>query len=340
MNLRTAILILLFLLLGLTAYWASTRNNNDTTNFEVSETNFNVEDFSVVHEVRLEDRNERKIVLKRDGKNWRVNGDHLARKSAVSEMLRTFTKIKVRYVVNSAAKQNVIDGIEKAGVTVTLLDKNGKRVRKYDVGDSTLDGEGSYMIMDGSKTPYATEVKGVFGIIRPRLYMRVPDWRDWTVFSHKNKDVKSISVNYPTQRKNSFVLEEDGNLNFKLKPFYPLTHKINKPLNQSIALSYVNLFQNLGGEGITMNDRYRDSLNTTVPFAQIEVNDKKVGTHKVKFFPIIPESFNNKEGLLITPPVERYMVIMNDTSDLYTVQQRVVGQVLWGYDFFYENKKE
>jgi len=340
MNKRTALLALAFIVLGLIAWFASTRNDSNKTNFEVSETNFAVEDFSVVHEVRLEDQNARKIVLKRSGKRWKVNGEYLVRQSAVDEMLRTFKKVKVRYVVNKAAKANVLKMFENGGVTVTMLDRNGKKVRKYVVGDSTLDGEGSYMMMDGSKTPYATEVKGLYGIIRPRLYMRTTDWRDWTVFEHEAHNVKRISVNYPTQRKNSFILETDGISKYSVKPYYPLTHKIDKPVNQSVALSYINLYKKLGAEGIDIDNPFRDSLQMTIPFASIEVLTKKDEVQKVNFYPLIPESFKNKEGVLLTPPIERYFVIMNDTSDIYTVQQRVVGQVLWGYDYFYETQKK
>ena len=331
------ILISLLAVLGSASAWYFTTNQN--TNLTGYDFEFAVQDTAAVYKIFLADRNGKKVTLTRlNNVDWQLDGKYKAQPNAVFNLLNTIKRVDLKYRLARNAVPNVVQDMAGEGIKVEIYNKNNDKLKVYYVGGSDADGYGTYMMLEGSNEPYCTHIPGFDGGLRPRYFTDTDDWRDRMIFTLKPEEIKTVSVDYPLQKANSFRLTNDGN-NSKVEPFYSTTPQLQRPPTKGLVESYLSNYKFLGIEGFENHNEKRDSVKTTAPFAYINLVTKKGDSTKLTLYALVPKNshgdvIQNEKGQVT---VERYLT-ESSTGDWVLLQHYVWEKVFWGYPSFYTQR--
>ncbi|MCW5923725.1 MAG: DUF4340 domain-containing protein [Saprospiraceae bacterium] len=326
---RTLLLTALFVLLGVGA-WVALNKKSQTGSRNAWDMQFAVPNTGDIHKIFLADRKGRTALLERNGDHWTYNGKARARPSAISTLLETIAKVNVMYVPTKASEKTMVKSLAGEGIKVEIYNKAGKLLKSYYVGGVTSNELGTYMMMEGSDQPYVTHIPSFVGQLRVRYLLGDDDWMDRTIFSEKPADIQAISVEYPQQRSESFLLEKTDEATYTVKPFFSATPANKNPLRKGVPEAYLLAFENKGAEGYETNNPLRDSVTALVPFAIVTVKKTDGEEKQVRFWPV--EVQQTPEGM---PYVHRYFAEVNQNSFLL-IQEGVFAPVFRGYNFFFE----
>jgi hypothetical protein len=214
---RNTIIILIVLVLAIIAVVLYQMNTTSTIKSE--ESAFAVEDTSLVTKIFIADKNNNSVTLSREGSGqWLVNGRYLAHDVKVASMLSTLHNLSVRAPAPLTSRNSVITrmaGIAKKveiyeyapGFNLFGLIKTGwkeRPVKTYYIGDQTPDNQGTYMLMEGTDSPYIVYIPGFRGFVSARYSPFPTEWRDHTVFKTRFKDIASVEIEYPYEPEKSF----------------------------------------------------------------------------------------------------------------------------------------
>jgi len=201
---RTAI-ILVIVLAAITVFLLLFKNHTNTLDKKFS--NFAVDDTASITKVFMADKDNNTVTLKRlSPANWIINDQYTASKDAMNMLLKTLMSIEVKEPVSKAGTNQVIKllatnstkvEIYQKVYRINLFDKiklfpHEKNTLTYYVGCATQNNMGTYMLIEGAKTPYITFIFGFNGFLTTRYSTLVKDWRDHTILNLKYKQVKSI----------------------------------------------------------------------------------------------------------------------------------------------------
>ncbi|MBK7871403.1 MAG: DUF4340 domain-containing protein [Saprospiraceae bacterium] len=333
---KTLILLISFALFGSVTAWYLLTQQDDKTTLLAKDQRFSIEDSENIYKIFIASKKGEKTTLERKENYWLYNGEYKARPNAIENLLDAITRVQVKYKPPTAAVDNMVKDLATNGLKVELYNNNNKLLKTYYVGGSTADERGTYMIMEGSNQPYVTYIPSWEGNIRFRYNLTGEDWRDKTIFTYKQDDIQSVSIEYPKQRNQSFRLERSGN-GFEIKPFYETTPIVNQPISEGKVEAFLEGFKSLGAEAFENENPRRDSILKLMPFSIIKISSKDGDSTTVRLFPIIPEYDPAVTRLPNADAVERYFLDWNG-QDFMLIQHRVFSKILWGYDFFFEKK--
>ena len=323
---RTTLFLIIFLLLGAAATWYLLSKPDEKTSLAGADRRFKVENTDDIYKIFLADRRGAKTTLERKDGYWLYNGKYTARPNAMDNLLDAISRVEIQYKPPTAAVKNMITSLATEGIKVEIYNKSNKLLKSYYVGGATADELGTYMIIEGAEQPYVASIPGWVGNLRFRYNLTGDDWRDKTVFGEKFENIQSASVEYPKNRNLSFRLEREGKT-YHITPFYETTPLIRRPYKAGSAERYLEGFRSLGAEAFENENPKRDSIQRLVPFSIISLKTTAGKEKMVRLFPLMTDS----------DQVERYLADVNGT-DFMLVQQLVFGKILWGYDFFFEEK--
>ncbi len=327
---KNLLLLLFFVLLGGGAWFALKKNQGKTGSTQNWDMEFAVKDASQIQKIFIADRAGKTATLDRkpDG-TWIYNGKYKARDGAMEILLQTITRINVNYIPPKAAEKNMIKDLVTDAVTVEVYNKKGERIKRYQIGGVTNDERGTFAIMDGAEQPYVVHIPGFVGQLRKRFLLGDDEWRDRYIFLEKPEEIQSVSVDYPTEKFQSFKLEKTGEAQFSVSPLNPATPVSRQPQRKGFAEAYIIQFEKLGAEAFENSHPDRDSIKLNVPFATVSLK-KTTGEEKtVKFFPM--EINLNDRG---EQYVHRYFA-ETSSGDFMLVQDRVFQGVFRGYGYFF-----
>lgn len=334
MNKNTLLLLVAFLGLGgATYYFMSNKNPNST--LTGSDKEFTVPE-NQIYKIFIADRKNNRITLTRQGhsKDWLVNNKFPANKGVLEHTMEVLTKVAVKYMPPRASIENAAKDLAVNGLKVEVYGQNDVPLKKFYIGGTTIDGHGTYMIMEGSEQPYVMHLPSFVGEIRPRFSLDEEAWRDKTVFSEDPDHIKQIEVEYPQNKASSFKITK-GVLNYEVLPFHSAMPRINKPLRNGIARSYFTNYEKVIAEGLDNKNTARDSITKLVPFAVISVQNDKGENNMVRVFPIFEK---DPLGIpLTTKKPERYFAETNK-GDFFLVQDVVFRKLFFDYKTFFEDK--
>jgi len=276
--------------------------------------------------------------LERRGKDWIYNGKYKARPNAMENLLRALTDIQMMYKPADAAVPNMLSDLATRGIKVEIYGDSDSPEKVYYIGGSPADERGTYAILEGAEQPYVTHIPGWEGNLRFRYNLKGDDWRDRSIFSVREKEIESLSLEYPKQRQHSFRLESEG-AGFRVAPFYSLQDKIEDVASSDRIIAFLDGFEQLGAETFRNDHPGRDSIRQLVPFCTIRLKKKNAEEQVVRLFPIFPDNVVydaklNQYEVNAPTQVERYFVDING-EDFLLAQHRLMKDILWSYQSFY-----
>ena len=310
---RTLILLVVFLLLGGGAFWyLSTDDERNKMTLAGSDRDFALEDMSQLHKIFIAGRKgERSTLVRNENGGWDLEGAGPANPHVMEPLLEAIRNVRIKY-----------------------------KPSDYYIGGSTADERGTYIIMDGAEQPYVAEMPGFSGNLSVRFDRYGDEWRDKMLFSEKVEDIKYLSVEYPKQKNQSFILEATGS-DYTVKPFYDITPEIQRPFKEGSVEAYLVNFESVGAEAFRNDYNSRDSILQTIPFCSITLVNTKEDTPRAVFYPIIKEKVttqDRKTGDYVTTGgyLDRYFVLRNQ-QDFMLAQHLVMEKIFWGYASFYQD---
>jgi hypothetical protein len=334
---KTLILSILVLFLGAAAAWYMFSGDKNTT-VSGADRRFAIKNTEEIQKIFLADRAGNTTLLERTGDSWIYNSKWKVRPTAIKNLLEAIRNVEMMYKPSLAAVPNMVKSLAAEGIKVEIYDRQNKLLKAYYVGGATADETGTYMILEGAEQPYVTYIPGWTGNIRYRYSLKGEDWRDRTVMAFTPDEIISVSVEYPKNQNQSFILEKKERT-YEVKPFYALTPQIRKPYRNRSAESYLTGFEQLGAEAFENNNPARDSISQLVPFAIVKIKDAQGEAVEARFHPIFSNTAYqdvNTGKYLSAPPVDRYFAHFPATDDFFLVQDRVFQKIFRPYNFFFE----
>ncbi len=333
MNKKNLILLMVLLITGMVTWFIVNKKGHNT--IKGSDWEFAVKDTTNIGKIFIADRNGNKVLLERKDNFWLLNKKYKASKSVLDVLLETIASVNMKYRLPRPTVPMVVKDMAANGIKIEIYHKNGDILKTYYVGGTNMDESATYMIMDNSNEPYATEIPGFDGTLRVRYITNEEKFRDRTVFSEPISNIKKVEVDYPLQKNNSFIIDKKGS-EFAVKPFYSITPQRIELPKQKMIESFLYGFESLGSEGFENKFISQDSLYHTVPFAVIKLTNAQDSMTTVALYTIFTENgydekIKDDNGNEI---VERYYARVN-FKDLHLVQDGVFRKILWGYPSFF-----
>ncbi len=333
---KLGILLLLLIALSLVAYFLISKDQQRKSSVDTKDRDFAVENIDDVYKIFIAPRNADPLTLTRSEDHWLINGKHRAGKSQMSNILGAISKVSIDYIPHKNAVPTIIRDIGLVGVKVEVYDKNDNNLKTYYIGNDAPSMRATNYLMEGHSQPYCVRLKGFEGGLRGRFTNTAREMRSKIFISEKPSDIAKISLEIPRKQSQSFVLtNNDGT--YDVDPFHPLTKKINKPVNQSIANAYIYGFEKVACEFIDNDNVGRDTIVQKTPFAvlSIERTDGQEKSMKIYSVNELVNGEGNAKDLESLNLVGRLFAECS-WGDFLLIQLPLFKKLLRPYDHFFE----
>lgn len=277
---------------------------------------FAVKDTAEVTKIFMADKTGQTVLLNRvDEKTWTVNDGHKARKDAIDVLLKTISRVEMKSPVANTAHDNIIKLLAGKSTKVEIY-KGDDKVKTYYVGDATKDNMGTYMLIEGSRTPFICHIPGFFGYLSSRYMTRSLEWRDSEIFSHRLPQIAEIEVNFHLEPEKSFRITHSENRVVQLYRLYPKEELVSN-MDTVFVKRYMLNYRNVRFEGIQPYDAERvDSIVNSPPFFSVSVTDRTGESKTVTAYriPANPDAFDI-DGKPLVWDVDRMHGVLNGNED-------------------------
>ena len=274
---------------------------------------FDINDISVVSKIFLSDREGNTITLEKDSTEWRVNKTFKVRKDAISTLLSTIQKIRIKKPVSNKAVENVIKYMATTGISVEIF-SNNRIIKSYIIGSNTPNHLGTYMLLKDAKKPYVIHIPGFNGFLGPRYGVQgntvnINEWRSTSVFNLDLHDIKYIKYTDLKNNTNSYVLTTSP---FTLKNY----NNKEVPFNEKKMFKLLNSFQNLNCESFKDN---KQIISSKIQLNELIINNDTLRTYRM----YNSDTINKKENF----NVQRMFATINN-GEIMLIQNYVFNKVL------------
>lgn len=344
---KNRVILIVVLILALVAIVLFFTRSDKT--FQRSVSDFAVSDTASVTKIFMSDKNNNTVTLSREENGrWNVDDKYLASKFNLDMLLQTMHNLAVKEPVPQKAHNNIIRELAVNSVKVEVYQRvyridlfntikwlpHEKLTKVFYVGGATQSNRGSYMLMEGSSTPFVIYMPGFRGFVSPRFTPMVNAWRDYTIFKKELPQIASVQMEIPIKENESFVITNNQNTSVSLYSF---------PENQLIpgfdtlaAMNFLTGFRNLNFEAILsdMDSIQKDSILSSTPFTIITLTDSSGMSQTIKTF--FKEGYGevNMDGNEIKYDLDRFYALVNDGEDFVLVQYYAFDRVLRPRSFF------
>jgi hypothetical protein len=303
---------------------------------------FSIADTASITKFFLADKRGGKVLLeKQPNGSWLVNNSDPADLQKINLIKSTIHDVEVRNPV-TAKEFNAVVANLAANAVKTEIYSEDKLLKTIYVGQATPEGTGTYMIIDGSSSPFVTHIPGFVGYLTPRFLTSPMKWKTKLVFDEDPDQIKEIKVSYSEEEAgNSFIVDNSGT-----DPVVKTTdgNIVRSPLNLTkyYLASYKNLY--LEAYADEVKERESDSIRQTTPFVIIELL-RKDGKHKklTVFRKAIDQRTKeryNEAGERLPFDRDKYFATINDETQLAFIQEYNFGRLFrTAADFANANSK-
>lgn len=333
------ILLLILILLGGLLWWLMQRDFGDSTLSEY-QGSFSVPDTNMIAKIRVMDRNNESLTFERKEGYWMVNDTFKVEPRSMTEMLETVSQLEIRFIPPESMIPNILKTLTSYSKRIDVWNEKGEILKSYYVGGGTSDGIGTFAMMEGSEQPFVISMKSLYGSVAARFYMDIVDWRAKTLFDLNHEDILSISVDYPRNKEDGFIIDRKGKREFNVRPFNELTSIVSGPVDNDVVLTYVKNISKYKNEAYLSDPMLRDSLSDYVPFCGISVLTKDSIAHNALFYSQV--ATDRKGTVIMTPDgrpisIDRFNVVTS-WGDLHMVQYEPLKELFAPYRFFFRGK--
>ncbi len=335
---RSLLLLIAVVLLGGLAWWVTATDKTTTAPEErAAERRFGLSDFTQVGRIFIADRKGHQVNLTRGGiTGWLADG-RPANENVMANLQDAIVHLDVQSLPTHAAKPIMVKDLAANGILVQVFDQNDRKIRGYYIGGGTHDELGANAIVEGSEEPYVVHIPHFTGNPRQRFTHWDDEWRDKVYFRVNPDEVELLSIEYPTQRDQSFKLTKQGS-NFRLAPFYATgqpTREISRGEAERVLTRYekyyINRYENQDLETIA-------EAKKLLPFATITLQQRGEEPQVMKIYPrYTGRSFQNeqKTGEVIERGgLQAYTAFINDDEDWVLLSVETLEPLLVGYGSF------
>ena len=259
-SLKLKLLTLLAVVLLLAIFFAIPSQNTVSDKSIINETKYALEDTTGVTKLVLGEQ--MLTQSKTNSSEWLMNNEFVVDEEMIASLWAIMQRIEVKKPVSESIKEEVINSFLLNGIDVQVF-KGDNQIRNYKV--CTHEGE-TYAMQQESTSPYSIYIPGYYLQIRDIFDIRPYEWQDRTLLATSPNTFRSLSVSYPQNKDESFIIEFTGKT-FKMKELVEAdTNKI---------YDYLPYFSQVMGEQYIRNDNLRDSLKDISPLAIFLLNDIK-----------------------------------------------------------------
>jgi len=319
-NLR--ILIALVIFAGL-AYWMISRHSWSTFKGDLKE--FAIKDTAKITRMFFADKKGNKVLLQRDNQNgWIVDNKFPADPDKVNLMLTTIHDVEVRNPITEAEHNNVISILATQAIKAEYYNGD-KLIKTIYVGIATPDQYGTYMLIEGSEHPYVTDISGFVGYLTPRFITQQKHWKSKQIFNLASNEIKSVSIQYPMNEKQSFTIENG------ISPILK-SNNIVKNADEKFLKYYLGSFKNLFFEGyLEGTQAEKDSVHKLTPYCIIQVtksSGEKISLQvNIKAIDSHTKQHYDEKGNAMAYDTEKYFAFINNDKDMVLIQEYVFGKL-------------
>ena len=341
MKSNKVLIVLLVALIAVAIYLFSTNKTETVSDIEGAKSEFSIQDTSKITKIFIADAKGGKVTLSKNGNVWMVDNKYVARPDNIKLLLKTFNRISVKSPVPKSAFNNIIKSLATGGTKVEIYEGESKPSKVYYVGGPTLDHQGTYMLLETegvkSTAPFIMHIPGFYGYLTTRFFTESEQWRDAVVFKYLPSDIKSISVEYHENPKQSFIIEKDNN-KFLLKDFRD--KKILGEADTNIINKYVSLYQSIYYEmiDVELSQEKKDSIISSNAYFTIEVEGFLGGRNKIVAYHMPNyRQLLGKDGEPYLYDVDRMYALLNDELFLF-IQFATFDQLTIPKAYFLQKK--
>jgi len=333
---KRSLILLLLLLVAIGIYYFIDDNEASKMSQLRTERAFSIDDLGDLHKIVITEKNKKSIILERNnGNTWWLNNKYLARKNAMDNLLEVIQQVQIKYIPEKSARENILKEIKTIGVQVDLYKEDNNLLKSYQVGGSTQDERGTYMIMNDKTQqaiqPFVMQIPSIEGSVRGRFILSESNWRDRSVINEDVGEIKFIKVEYPSKQDESFTIRMESG-----KPaLYSLQGVVETRFDQNKVKGYTQGFDNIYAEYIDNLNPLRDSISNLTPFSIISFGKSESDHKVVKLFSLSDLMYENEDLEEInTLKVEGRYFVDCSWGDFMLVQHRLIGKLLRGKSFF------
>lgn len=338
---RNKVVVLIVLVLLVVAGTLILNNESGTLNKEVGD--FAIDDTASVSKIYMADMRGNEVLFRevKPG-HWTLNDSLKARPEGMVLLLNTMSKLAVKAPVSKSTHNTIVKTLATTSVKVEIyqmvyrinlfntikLFPHEKLTKVYYVGNATPDNMGTFMLMEGSDTPFVVYLPGFKGYVSARFTAYTSDWRDHTIFAKKPSQIRSINVEFPQEPVESFIIEKSGDYDVKLKQLS--TGQVYNGFDTTRVMDFINAYRNIRFESSFQNidPLHKDSITSQVPVNIIELTDVSGQTQRVVTYRRANlAQASDLDGNLFPYDVDRLYAAINDEKELLIVQYFVFDPI-------------
>ncbi len=320
-----------------TYFYISQTQSVTNGGLDISERSFAVKDPAEIHKIVIKNKALPTYVIERDEKKeWKFNEFYKADRHIMTNIIEVLTKVDVKFIPPSAARQHIVDNMNKIGIAVEIYNKAGDKIRDYIVGSNLNDERGTYYLVRGKSQPYAMEFPYIEGSLRDRFVYQLQDLRDRYIFDENVERIVKVEVHYPKSVDKGYILVREGSETWDV--LNANGEKSNtKVVNQRAVEDVLSEFEHVASEAFENENPKRDRIESAAPFCTIDVTFDNGVKKAVKLLPVLDfvDDRVQTDELEQLELIERFFVQTN-WKDLYSMQKLQVKKVLRPYNYFFK----
>lgn len=320
------IIALAVILIAIATFIYISKNNvkqGTMDDMEGAKSDFAIKDTSSITKIFIVDAQGVSVTLTKAKDNWVVNDKYIARPDNIRLLMKTFSRIDVRYPVPKAAFNNVVRDIATKATKVEIYQGEDKPSKVYYIGKATNDNQGTYMVLETegvkSTVPFVMFIPGNYGYLTSRFFTEAQQWRDAVVFKYAPEAIKSIEMTFLETPEESFIIKNmEGQFSLadigSDKPLKVNPEKLNE---------YISRYGKIYYEMVDIESKQEriDSIIASPPYITIEVKDFIGGGNKIVLYhmPNFRETEHSATGEIFEYDVDRMYGYLN--NDVFTYVQ-------------------
>jgi len=313
---------------------------------------FAVDDTASVTRIYLADMRENEVLLtKIQPGNWTLNDTLPARIESVNRLLSSMFRMAVQSPVSRASYNNVITNMAASSVKVEVYEYaprinifnliklfyREKLSKVYYVGEPTSDNLGTYMLMEGSDTPFIVYLPGLRGFLSARFSANTNDWRNHTIFAKNPHEIRSIRMEFSQMPEESYLIEKFDRNELKLTRLMDNQEITSYDVNR--VMNFINGYRNLRFESFVEKSPAvnKDSIVRSIPTHIITVTDTAGVSQSIKTFRRQNFSYLLDDEFDPYPwDMDRFYGLVNNEQDFVLLQYFVFDPVTRPLSYFLE----